>query len=120
MLSPWTRRALIAGGFGIGDSDSASSVREVAAVVPYRGGQRDRTIEDNRRPDLESGADDKGPSRSCKTAVYGADGAALVPLDTPFFHFDLVGAVRAAESGVMRQLSPHSSLSEGGNYPKSK
>ena len=108
MLSPWTRRALIAGGFGISSSDSTSHVREIAAVVPYRGGQRDETIQERRRPDLESGADGKRPSRSCKTAVYGEDGAALVPLDTPFFHFDLVGAVRAAESGLMRQLSRRS------------
>ena len=111
MLSPWTRRALVAGGFGIGNSDSVANVREVAAVVPYRGGQRDETIEESKRPDLESGGNDKRPSRSCNTAVYGEDGAALVPLDTPFFHFDLVGAVRAAEGGFMRQLSRRSSTS---------
>ena len=84
--------------------------------MPYRGGQRDQTVEDNRRSDLESNFDDKRPSRSRKTAVFGEDGATLVPLDTPFFHFDLVGAVRAAERGVMRQLSRRSSTSgEEGN-----
>jgi len=111
VLSPWIRRALIAGGFGTGDPIYTSNVREVAAVVPYRGGQRDKTAEDGRRSDLESGSYDKRPSRSRETAVYGEDGTALVPLDTPFFHFDLVGAVRAAESGVMRQLSRRSSTS---------
>lgn len=120
VLSPWTRRALIAGGFGVGNADPTSNTREVAAVVPYREGQRDLTIEGTRRSDLEGGGDDKRPSRACRTAVYGEDGAALVPLDTPFFHFDLVGAVRAAESGVMRQLSRRSSTSGEENYSKTK
>lgn len=120
MLSPWTRRALIAGGFGIGNHDPVSNVREIAAVVPYREGQRDETIEEPKRPDLESGVDNKRPSRSRETAVYGEDGAALVPLDTPFFHFDLVGAVRAAESGLMRQLSRRSSTSGEDDRSKTK
>ena len=89
-------------------------------MVPYREGQRDQTVESNRRPDLEGGAENKRPSRSCKTAAYGEAGAALVPLDTPFFHFDLVGAVRAAESGLMRQLSRRSSTSEEIGYSKTK
>ena len=89
--------------------------------MPYPGGQRDQTIEDGKRSDVESGSDDKRPSRSRNTAVYGEDGAALVPLDTPFFHFDLVGAVRAAESGLVRQLSRRSStVSRGGDYSKAK
>ncbi|KAF9653059.1 sulfate permease [Thelephora ganbajun] len=119
VLSPWIRRALIAGGFGTGDSGS-TNVREIAAVVPYREGQRGQTVEESKRPDLESDSDDMRPSRSRKTAVYGEVGAALVPLDTPFFHFDLVGAVRAAESGVMRQLSRSSSTFGEGGYPKTK
>ena len=109
---------MIAGGFGVGDTDSASSIREVAAIVPYRDGHRDETIEDRKRSDLESGPTSKRPSRSRETAVYGEDGAALVPLDTPFFHFDLVGAVRAAESGLMRQLSRRSSPSVAEDYSK--
>ena len=87
--------------------------------MPYRGGQRDETVKDNRRSDLESSSVDKRPSRSRSTAVFGEDGAALVPLDTPFFHFDLVGAVRAAEGGIMRQLSQRSSTSGEEGYLKS-
>jgi sodium-independent sulfate anion transporter 11 len=83
--------------------------------VPYSEGNRDETVENQKRPDVESGLDNKRPSRSRNTAVYGEDGAALVPLDTPFFHFDLVGAVRAAESGLMRQLSHRSSASGEGD-----
>ena len=89
-------------------------------MVPYREGQRDETIEESRRSDLESGIDGKRPSRSRKTAVYGEDGAALVPLDTPFFHFDLVGAVRAAEGGVMRQLSRRSFTSGEEDFSKAE
>jgi sodium-independent sulfate anion transporter 11 len=88
--------------------------------VPYTEDNRDQTIEERQRPDLEGGLDDKQLSRSRKTAVYGEDGAALVPLDTPFFHFDIVSAVRAAESGVMRQFSRRSSASETEDYPKTK
>lgn len=88
--------------------------------MPYRGGQRDQTLEGSKRSDLEGGHSDKRPSRSCETAVYGEDGAALVPLDTPFFHFDLIGAVRAAESGVMRQFSRRSSASVEEDYSKTK
>ena len=79
---------------------------------------RDDTVDDKKRSDPERGPDAKRPSRSCKTAVYGEDGAALVPLDTPFFHFDLVGAVRAAEDGLMRQLSRPSSASVEDDYAK--
>lgn len=118
VLSPWIRRALIAGGFGIGNSNYASSIREVAAIVPYRDGRRDETIEERKRPDLENGSNDKRPSRTCVTAAYGEDGAALVPLDTPYFHFDLASAVRAAESGVMRQLSRSSSAPGEDDYLK--
>ena len=88
--------------------------------MPYRGGQRDQTIEEGGRSDLESGSDNKRPSRSRNIPVYGEDGAALVPLDTPFFHFDLVGAVRAAESGIVRQFSSGSSTSGEEKYSKTK
>jgi sodium-independent sulfate anion transporter 11 len=120
VISPWIRRALVAGGFGPGSTDATSNTREIAAIVPYTEDNRDQTIEERQRPDLEGGLDDKQLSRSRKTAVYGEDGAALVPLDTPFFHFDIVSAVRAAESGVMRQFSRRSSASETEDYPKTK
>lgn len=86
--------------------------------MPHGEDNRDETVDDRKRPDPESGPNGKRPSRLRKTAVYGEDGAALVPLDTPFFHFDLVGAVRAAESGVMRQLSRRSSPSAEDDYIK--
>ncbi|KAI6036674.1 sulfate transporter family-domain-containing protein [Pisolithus microcarpus] len=75
VLSPWARRALIAGGFGTGTPVS-DIPPEIAPVVPYRGCLRG-----------DWGRDDKIPARTP---------AALVPLDTPFFHLDLTSAVRAA------------------------
>jgi solute carrier family 26 (sodium-independent sulfate anion transporter), member 11 len=84
--------------------------------VPNRGDHRDDTLDDKpERSDPERGPDAKRPY---KTAVYGEDGAALVPLDTPFFHFDLVGAVRAAEGGLARQFSRPSSASGEDDYAK--
>ena len=88
--------------------------------MPYVGGQREQTTEESKRPDLESGSDNKRPSRLRQTAVYGEDGAALVPLDTPLYHFDLVSAVRAAESGIMRRLSRRSSTSVEEDESKTK
>lgn len=88
--------------------------------MPNGEDHRDETIEERKLPDPESGPDAKRPSRSSKTAVYGEDGAALVPFDTPFFHFDLVGAVRAAEDGLMRRLSRRSSPYGEDDYTKTK
>ncbi|KAI0781182.1 sulfate permease [Trametes elegans] len=85
ILSPWIRRALIAGGFGTGVSNAPA---EIAPVVPYRGG---RTLpEKHKVVDIEA-IDEEGVDVS---------EAPIVPEDTPFFHFDLTSAVRAAEAGL--------------------
>ncbi|KAF8892628.1 sulfate transporter family-domain-containing protein [Infundibulicybe gibba] len=103
ILSPWIRRALIAGGFGIGISASRVPP-EIAAVVPYRGGRSDddsQTEVDIPGDDVEIGDLKRAPS----TSSYPRTVPQFVPVisaDTPFFHLDLQGAVRAAESGVSR------------------
>lgn len=93
VLSPWARRALIAGGFGTGTPVS-DIPPEIAPVVPYRGSLRG-----------DWGRDDKIPASDVEvpeiTELQVSRGnqrnaAALVPLDTPFFHLDLTSAVRAA------------------------
>ncbi|KAF8803541.1 sulfate permease [Phlegmacium glaucopus] len=95
VLSPWIRRALIAGGFGIGNS-SAKIQQEIAAVVPYR---EDSTevlgyVTEN---DVESrGIKKYQPGTELSPVGY----APLVSTDTPFFHVDLAAAVHAAESGI--------------------
>lgn len=94
ILSPWIRRALLAGGFGLGVSASRAP-RDLAAVVPYRGGRSDiYTSGVELNEDLEVG-DAKKLSAS-QVDEYGP----IVLENTPFFHVDLQSAVRAAESGI--------------------
>ncbi|KAJ7285618.1 sulfate transporter family-domain-containing protein [Mycena rebaudengoi] len=107
ILSPWIRRALIAGGFGTGVS-SSQVPREIAQVVPYRDElSENRAAELHQRTaipevDLEAGdGDDKRRSRAGSDASepsipgYGH----IISTNTPFFHLDLAAAVNAAESG---------------------
>lgn len=107
ILSPWIRRALVAGGFGLG-TPSSRAPHEIAAVVPYRDGLGDRQLSDLRQnvrehaDDIETGlstsAQGKESINSFEIETTGY--APLLPLDTPFFHLDLESAVRAAESGL--------------------
>ena len=66
--------------------------------MPYRGG-RTQFSEPQKAPDLE--AIEETPKET--------EGP-IVPEDTPFFHFDLTAAVRAAESGLGVDRSESSSL----------
>ncbi|KAI0665048.1 sulfate permease [Cubamyces menziesii] len=97
ILSPWIRRALVAGGFGTGAS-SSNAPTEIAPVVPYRGG---RTLpKENKVTDVEAIEEISEDSQ-----------APIVPEDTPYFHFDLISAVRAAEAGLSStQTSARSSM----------
>ncbi|KAL0947155.1 hypothetical protein HGRIS_013282 [Hohenbuehelia grisea] len=105
VLSPWIRRALIAGGFGTGTS-AARVPHEIAAVVPYRDGLIDNESVHDPLPqdDLETGGDFKKrvPSSGSYTESTETGYAPLISSDTPFFHLDLARAVRAAESGLGR------------------
>lgn len=101
ILSPWIRRALVAGGFGFGVP--ASHVpRDLAAVVPYRGGARDiysSSVALHHSEDLEV-ADGKQ-----STTPQADEYQPVVQEDTPFFHLDLQSAVRAAEGGDGKPVS---------------
>jgi sodium-independent sulfate anion transporter 11 len=100
VLSPWMRRALIAGGFGTGIS--SAKTRDIAAIVPYRDGAAELPRFD--KEDIESGDRDlkKRRSGSESPSPIQEGYAPLISTDTPFFHVDLAGAVKAAESGVGR------------------
>jgi len=107
VLSPWIRRALIAGGFGIGTS-TISAPREVAAVVPYRGGNRDTFASDSNPDDTESQgnkADHSSQERNVDDYLGLRSGVQLSPVETPFIHFDLVQAVNAAEHSLQQASS---------------
>ncbi|THU89361.1 sulfate permease [Dendrothele bispora CBS 962.96] len=114
ILSPWIRRALIAGGFGVGHSSSRVP-QEIAAVVPYRDGLRDREFRELRddevveTDDLEKSLGKRRRSKgsladSLRKADFSSEsGEGFVPplpRETPFFHLDLQAAVRVAESGL--------------------
>ncbi|KAJ7172701.1 sulfate transporter family-domain-containing protein [Mycena filopes] len=109
LLSPWIRRALIAGGFGTGVSASRVP-REIAQVVPYRGLsdaangnelyrlRQDSDAEVGEVGDSKLGEEREEPGSPDPSVVDGY--APVVETDTPFFHLDLAAAVRAAESGA--------------------
>lgn len=95
ILSPWIRRALVAGGFGVG-TPTSKIPQEIAPVVPYRDGLGEADSRDLRplEDDVEGGIK-KEISRASSASC-----APLLPSETPFFHLDLQAAVRAAESGL--------------------
>lgn len=98
ILSPWIHRALVAGGFGVGHSESKVP-REVAPVVPYRDGTTFDKHDSISSDDIEKADIQKG---NLSDPVDGSELEPLVPNNTPFFHIDLAAAVKAAESGVGR------------------
>lgn len=111
LLSPWIRRALVAGGFGIGFPASFGP-RELAAILPY---DTDMPFFTGRNFDVEA-LPGKSSSDSPTAAEFMAGGhrtessrgepaSTLLATDTPFFHLDLAAAVRAAEQGLKRTSS---------------
>lgn len=93
ILSPWIRRALVAAGFGIG-TPVVEIFNEIAPVVPYRGGRREKWWDEA----SSSGIEDIEAHSESLPPISGT--VPIVPVETPFFHFDLASAVRAAEAGV--------------------
>ena len=108
MLSPWIRRALIAGGFGIGHKGRIPS--EVAPVVPY-GDVRHITSPDleAEKTDIESNTQGsitelrRGSSSSKPDRDSNASLEPITLEDTPYFHFDIVAAVKAAEGNALQE-----------------
>ncbi|GJE97092.1 sulfate permease [Phanerochaete sordida] len=104
VLSPWIRRALIAGGFGMGRSSSRAPT-EIAQVV-HLGDVRERSSSLPEKADVESPVISEEVRHGSSSSIKAADhepGAPIVLQNTPFFHFDVVSAVRAAESGAERE-----------------
>ena len=110
ILSPWIKRALVAGGFGTGSP--AHRVVEVASVVPITSAEDpdlhgEEDFQRRRRKvhgikDIEGGDDIIAPIPS-KTAEgrelaqsVSSEAIPVVPTNYPFFHLDLDDAVRSA------------------------
>ena len=112
ILSPWIKRALVAGGFGTGSP--AHRVVEVASVVPITSvedpdshGEEDFQRRRRKRHgvnDLEDGHDIIEPipseaveGREWTRSMNSEEVTPVVPTNYPFFHLDLDDAVKSAE-----------------------
>jgi solute carrier family 26 (sodium-independent sulfate anion transporter), member 11 len=111
ILSPWIKRALVAGGFGTGNPNHR--VVEVASIVPVTDAMAadshvEEDFERRRRKSLavkdEEGGDiqeirDEGKHEGLERSSSSADSGVLPVVETnyPFFHLDLDDAVRSAE-----------------------
>jgi solute carrier family 26 (sodium-independent sulfate anion transporter), member 11 len=92
ILSPWIRRALVAGGFGLASGHRDIAI-EVAPVVSQhdsyeKGGDTSPSALKKEGYDLESPDADRTNSDRVEP---------IVSPDTPYFHFDLTTAVKSAE-----------------------
>ncbi|KAF8136281.1 sulfate permease, partial [Boletus edulis] len=96
LLSPWIQRALIAGGFGTGSPNAVLS--EVAPIVTYGDGHRDGWKDQSKTPQTDIEAHETSQPYLPRERE-GSESSPLLPEATPFFHFDLVAAVRAVRSG---------------------
>jgi len=108
ILSPWIRRALIAGNFGTG---APCPTQEIAAVVQYRDDYKDNRVErfSSEHVDIETPpARHSGPSEA-----YGPNEDFLMDTHTPFFYFDLLTAVHAAEKQLLSRPSLILETSQG-------
>ncbi|KZP01256.1 sulfate permease [Calocera viscosa TUFC12733] len=109
ILSPWIRRAIIAGGFGVGAPGRSLPI-EIAPVVPpqeahqwgpgdefpaRQGGPSRLQDEEALSPTESEGGDEKVPvTANSSTTDFEAP---IVSTLTPFFHFDLSTAVQSAQ-----------------------
>lgn len=101
MLSPWIRRALIAGGFGIGTL--TGSAHETAAVDEEN---QEISHQYPDSGDIESPISKRDDSSRRSSTGDSSSRVPLYEVATPFFHFDLTRAVDAAERSLSnRSLS---------------
>jgi solute carrier family 26 (sodium-independent sulfate anion transporter), member 11 len=110
ILSPWIRRALVAGGFGFDHRIQSTRPHDVAAIVSYDDSQPHSPI----LKDVEAG--DSVQEVSLHDPAYGGvqrGEAPAVQIDTPYFHLDLAEAVAAAEASLLKLSPSRSSHSVG-------
>lgn len=115
ILSPWIKRALVAGGFGTGNP--THRVVEVASVVPVTGVEGpdhhgDEDFERRRRKSLgvkdvenDFGIERIPSSSNAGPQRKGSEDSGVLPVvetNYPFFHLDLDDAVRSAEKADLQ------------------
>jgi solute carrier family 26 (sodium-independent sulfate anion transporter), member 11 len=106
VLSPWVRRALVAGGFGVGNP--THRIVEVAPINatglgaedpnldPEGQFQRRRTKHDIKDPEAQDYIGEI-PEADGGGRTYDPDVLPVAPTNFPFFHLDIDDAVKAAE-----------------------
>jgi sodium-independent sulfate anion transporter 11 len=123
VLAPWTRRALIAGGFGYGNprhstpqevaptfppmdslspQDRAEREREALEGQHERSGDRIERVEAEAKEAKDadySGSDSEAGKQSIVSTATSVSEAPLLSTSTPFFHFDLGSAIAAVAPG---------------------
>jgi len=118
ILSPWIKRALVAGGFGTGNP--SHRVIEVASVVPVsdalpadshdeedfeRRKRKSLGVRDVERGEIEqipsNSVDGSNPASKRKGST-DSDVLPVVETNYPFFHLDLDDAVRSAERAATK------------------
>ncbi|TFL06909.1 high affinity sulfate permease [Pterulicium gracile] len=92
ILSPWIHRALVAGGFGTG---TYPPNHELAPIIPEYRDDSSGSVHTVTH-ELVATGDNKSKFKSTDP-----DFDTIVSQDTPFFHVDLIAAVRAAERNAM-------------------
>jgi sodium-independent sulfate anion transporter 11 len=96
ILSPWIRRALVAGGFGGANVDGARP----SEIAPLDRRAQDHRDDFNTPRSQQIASDDIEQQQTSYGEQHQSSASydTLVAADTPFFHFDLAGAVSAAEA----------------------
>lgn len=97
ILSPWIRRALVAGGFGMATSDRLVPA-EVAPVFTHHLSST-KGVFDNftTNSDTEANYSHKEINEAASAEERVEP---VLSAETPFFHFDLDSAVRCAEQAL--------------------
>ncbi|KAF8498810.1 sulfate permease [Gautieria morchelliformis] len=101
ILSPWVRRALIAHGFGI--ANTMPTLPVVGAPTSLRHSSTADGCRDTDKPESATNVDPRKADASCARTINDAESLPVIGTDTPFFHFDLVSAVRCAEASADRR-----------------
>ncbi|KZS89863.1 high affinity sulfate permease [Sistotremastrum niveocremeum HHB9708] len=111
ILSPWIRRSLIAGGFGTGGNGRTLPL-EVAPVVPSHHPSSFPTEEEDYEKAIRQESSKLGDLERSRSNNSGSNSELrsrsepILDTVTPFFHFDLASAVRAAEAAAASANKP--------------